>query len=858
MPVKPIFQGALMCILFVICAFLCPLNAAETEVNKADLKSGKTSNATTNARETWEVEYFANKLPQESSPAWDLNGTAELAKIENHSLHIKDDTKFACCHFSRPMEFNKTVGCTFEARLKVISAESCLIAEISDEINKVDLYFNPGSITCEGLSYRLNTTNDFHVYRLTAKGFDFFVYVDGKLAINGKNKITQSRWQPRIVFGSGSSKELSDSYWQYVKYTTGGAFAPGEDFIIADKTKITKYGFNDMMKSYSERLPKLGRNNVAAQILRQDDSGIIWLQNATAKVMPADRPAPAEANNEVKIKLARNEDEPFQIAITPKKLFSEVNLSFSDLVNVNDGKIRIGKEHLRWNIVKYVPIPVPSQTGATGGGTVFGEAGLMFDAQKSDGPGWYPDVLAEGKPFAIEEQLNYPLWITIHAPADIPAGIYDGKIEISGLGSQPAAIKLRVEVWNFDLPKVFHTRNAAAFEFFDKRIDKNKYIRNFAAHHFATGPAPSIGIEFKGEEAILDTTEFDSFAHYMLDELGVNNIFFPNVGWNGMQYAGKQWAAFKKTDANGKLTREFSAAYTDFIRKVSRHLKEKGWFDKVRLYLYDEPFTEEQFSWIRQLSGVIKETCPNVKIWLSKWPIPELIGNVDVWCLGFFQTGKMKEALARGEQLEWYPNWHPLIDRPGMNTRMVGWAMWKYNLTGLLLWNTVNGWERDGEWWKPWVFPCYFYPNGRTICGSGLLIYPDEKFNPLNSIRLELYREALEDYEYLFLLDKLCNDLSRKKPSREQKGVSNETRKFLSRTVHLIANLFQKKLSREQEGVLREARNFLTRTVDLIVPCYEAFDDKPGWKRTEWNTDEKNVYEAREKIAAYIQTLMKY
>ena len=115
--------------------------------------------------------------------------------------------------------------------------------------------------------------------------------------------------------------------------------------------------------------------------------------------------------------------------------------------------------------------------------------------------------------------------------------------------------------------------------------------------------------------------------------------------------------------------------------------------------------------------------------------------------------------------------------------------------------------------------------DNRLWSGNGLFLYPDENWNPVNSIRWELYRETFEDYEYLYLLD------------------------------DLVARAGRKKLNAAEEKLVREARSFLKESVDAIVPYYEAYDDKEAWKGVKWETDEAKVYEARRRIASYIERL---
>ena len=80
----------------------------------------------------------------------------------------------------------------------------------------------------------------------------------------------------------------------------------------------------------------------------------------------------------------------------------------------------------------------------------------------------------------------------------------------------------------------------------------------------------------------------------------------------------------------------------------------------------------------------------------TKWPKKELYGKTDIWSLGFFQEKEMAAARERGEILEWYPNWHFIIDRPLNDTRMLGFTMWKYGISGIFLWHTICGWEKKG------------------------------------------------------------------------------------------------------------------------------------------------------------------
>lgn len=569
------------------------------------------------------------------------------------------------------------------------------------------------------------------------------------------------------------------------------------------------------------KLPMLG-GEVDAQVLHTCAQADLWFQNATAKVMHGDKPAPRKPDPSITVSLARNEAEPFQLVITPKTPIRGVSVKFS---NLKSGKYIIPKKNISWNSVQYVPVDEPSNTSL--GKVPGGEVPIIY-TQKS-AIGWYPDPLPAGMTFDITENRNYPLWVTIRTTKDTLPGIYKGKMTITGINIAPITLALNVRVWSFCLPEVFHTWNQAPFSTKFGAMNAKKAARNLAEHHFSIQPimTPPV-LTFKGTEAFIDTADFDTDAAYLIDELKMNNFFFPLLGLYFHPDARKsmrsEWRGFVRSDKLGVLREDYVAALTSYIHKMSDHLRDKGWFDKFRVSLIDEPQTPEDFAIIRQLSRAIKMVEPKIKIYETKWPRPELIGDVDIWCLTLFQPRQMKAALERGESLEWYPNWHPLIDRPGMNTRMIGWTMWKYHVTGILLFDTQHNWY-DGDTNATWFRPCFVYSNGRIMWGMGCLFYPADDWSIVNSIRWELLRETFEDYEYLYLLDSLCRVLS------------------------------TKRLFGESATVLQEARDCLGELPGMLVPYYEADESKEKWRRMEWEINPNKVYEAREKIATHIERL---
>ena len=133
---------------------------------------------------------------------------------------------------------------------------------------------------------------------------------------------------------------------------------------------------------------------------------------------------------------------------------------------------------------------------------------------------------------------------------------------------------------------------------------------------------------------------------------------------------------------------------------------------------------------------------------------------VDIWVphTDCFHEGFMEEMRRAGREI-WayvcisaqkpYANiW--AIDYPGADHRVLFWQLWRYRVTGFLYW-CVNYWKVN-----PWE-ETMTYPGGN---GDGSLLYPGDT-GPVNSIRWELTRDGIEDYDYLALLSRLVREAER-------------------------------------------------------------------------------------------------
>jgi len=121
------------------------------------------------------------------------------------------------------------------------------------------------------------------------------------------------------------------------------------------------------------------------------------------------------------------------------------------------------------------------------------------------------------------------------------------------------------------------------------------------------------------------------------------------------------------------------------------------------------------------------------------------------------------------------PHNNLFIDSDAINLRMWLWMSYRYRLKGILVWSS-NFWNESdcspaGIWQNPWEDPMAYndvpLPRGSSCefgNGDGRFFYPPRRdpnkdkskciCEPIPSLRLEILREGLEDYDYMILLEK--------------------------------------------------------------------------------------------------------
>lgn len=200
-----------------------------------------------------------------------------------------------------------------------------------------------------------------------------------------------------------------------------------------------------------------------------------------------------------------------------------------------------------------------------------------------------------------------------------------------------------------------------------------------------------------------------------------------------------------------------------YLTAMAAWLKKLGYLNIAYIYMEDEPNDSSEYALVRRQGAMIKAADPGIARLCTEQTLTQdphwgdLYGAVDIWCplWGLWDASTANERRLKGERLWSYtalcqramgtPWWQ--IDMAPLNFRSPFWLSWHYNITGFLYWSSVywSGYTTLNAIWESPYFRNDYW-------GEGILLYPGlpvgiNGFVP--SIRLKLFREAMEDYEYM-------------------------------------------------------------------------------------------------------------
>ncbi len=445
----------------------------------------------------------------------------------------------------------------------------------------------------------------------------------------------------------------------------------------------------------------------------------VWVASPLEKIFREDVPESNGAFDPmIRVALARNERESFQIVVRPPKDRGLHGVTFRTgrLIHRDAGQ-SLGENVFRVMNVGYVPIRVPSHY---------------------EGPtGEWPDPLIPFEPFTAPAGRCSPVWFTLYAPPNAAAGVYTGSIVMTGIENGETVFPVEATVYDFDLPVTPSLKTDFGF-----RPD----LAREAAERMGCTLAPG-----------------DLAARYVANALDHRVTLreaaqFPPASPDYTSDLARFEPRFKDLIVRGGTTFSVPARLLEAptaLGRANAFVAGRNINDRAFCAIASEPPPDE-WPQVAERAKQWQTIAPAIPAMITAFGLDAYLPDfVPIWCahLQLFDTPNgrpLLERIGQGRETWFYVNHQPprpyanlFMDFAGIEHRILPWQAWALGVRGMHHW-CVNHVEKGQD---PYANPADVTP----VNGDGLLLYPG-KDGPVDSIRWELLRDGIEDYDYLTIL----------------------------------------------------------------------------------------------------------
>jgi len=289
------------------------------------------------------------------------------------------------------------------------------------------------------------------------------------------------------------------------------------------------------------------------------------------------------------------------------------------------------------------------------------------------------------------------------------------------------------------------------------------YADNMAAHRqnviqaslstIEMSRSPGGGLEF-------DFTRFDQIIEVFMN---TGRMDFIETGYGLTRFGEGDWFSteielsdfrVKDQETGETVTMPGKDVVPAFLPAFESHLRRKGWLDRTLLSVRNEPSLHNAIPYA-EMSAYFHQLAPDLKQFESLETT--MFGGVDIPGpkLDHLATwyDSYRKAQEKGTEICYYlvgiyqggryPN--KTIDVPVMDSRIMPWLNYKYDLGGIKHWG-----------WNSWTDDPY-HEVGMHL-GDGWHVYPVDG-GVLNSLRWEQMRNGIQDYEYFWMLGEKTRSL---------------------------------------------------------------------------------------------------
>ena len=385
------------------------------------------------------------------------------------------------------------------------------------------------------------------------------------------------------------------------------------------------------------------------------------------------------------------------------------------------------------------------------------------------------DVLDIVRIREVQARSTQPVWLNVWVPADTRPGKYKGTLTVSGKNFEAMKLPFEIEVVNRTLPEpqkwAFHLdlwQNPYAVaryyqvplwskEHFDAMRPIMKMLANAGQRAITASIMykpwagqtedhyDSMIFRMKKLDGtwVYDYTVFDKWVEFMMNEVGIKDLIscYTMIPW-ALSFDYFDQATNRVQFIKAAPGEEAYAEYWGtFLKDFSRHLREKGWFEKTAISMDERPMEA-----MREAIKVIKAADPEFKITLAGNYHEEIQGDLYYLSIPYGNQfpEEVKAERERKGQIstvytcctEAFPNTFTFSEPAEAAWTVLHAVAGGYD--GYLRW-AVNSWPMDplrDSRFRTWA------------AGDTYSIYP----GPRSSIRFERLVEGLQDCEKIHIL----------------------------------------------------------------------------------------------------------
>ncbi len=506
----------------------------------------------------------------------------------------------------------------------------------------------------------------------------------------------------------------------------------------------------------------------------------VWWCEAGWKVGRS-RPVPTAGSEVVTLSAAGNDWEAIQIVLTPSEELRLLSVRCEGFRGPAEAEIPASNVRFYWVYYHWVENPT----------------------DKTGKKAWWPDALPHfDKPIVCRAQENQPIWMVVYVPVGARPGGYCTTVTIeTDRGKVEIPVELRV--WGFSLPERNHLETAFGFDpglafryhrvatDADRRALLDLYWQAFAEHRispFNPAPLDPIRVQFFPDadppRADVDFSAWQREMTRVMERFRFTNFVIPVQGMGGGTFHARYDPEIR---GFGENTPQYQAMFSSYVGQLEAFLARQGWLKMAYVYWFDEPEPKD-YEFVTKGMERLKKYAPGLQRMLTEEPNEKLLAPVDIWCpiTPNYDHEIAEKRRRQGERFWWYictgpraPYCTLFIDHPGTELQVWLWQTWQRSIAGILVWQT-------NYWTSPTAFPDslqnpyedpmsyvsgystpvgvkrhwgngdgrFLYPPLSAVCGQTTGEAPVLE-PPVSSIRFEMLREGIEDYEMLYLLRQL-------------------------------------------------------------------------------------------------------